>query len=242
MLSKNEIKFLRSLNQKKYRDVEQKLIVEGERIILDIIERHPEKIEKLIVSKNFSGNTSVFQGFNLVEVDKLIFEQISTAKNPQGVLALLNYPDFSFKKSEFTLVLDGVQDPGNMGTILRSAAWFGVQQIVCSPDTVDVCNPKVMQASMGAVYDVSISYQDLEAFLANQNQEVYGALLDGSNVYQTELKMPAILVMGNEGNGIRENIRKHISKPVLIPKFGLGESLNVATATSILLSEFARKR
>jgi RNA methyltransferase, TrmH family len=242
MLSKNEIKFLRSLHQKKYRDAEQKLVVEGERIIMDIIERHPEKIEKLIVNKNFIGKNSIFQGFNFIEVDKLAFEQISAAKNPQGVLALVKYPDFNFKSSDFTLVLDGVQDPGNMGTILRSAAWFGVQQIVCSFDTVDVCNPKVIQASMGAVYDLSIDYQDLVGFLSNQNLDVYGALLDGSNVYQTELNSPAILVMGNEGNGIRENIRKHITHPVLIPKFGLGESLNVATATSILLSEFARKK
>lgn len=242
MMSKNEIKFLRSLHQKKFRDAEKKLIVEGERILEDIIERHPHKINKLIVSKHFAGNRSFLDNFPVVEVDKQTFEQISVSKNPQGFLAMVDYPEFRCNDSDFVLVLDGVQDPGNMGTILRSAAWFGVQQLVCSMDTVDVCNPKVVQASMGAVYDLDIFYTDLDGFLSKQNNPIYGALLDGTNVYQTLLTTPAILVMGNEGNGIRDHIRKHISMPIMIPKIGLGESLNVATASSILLSEFARTK
>jgi TrmH family RNA methyltransferase len=241
MLSKNEIKFLRSLHLKKYRDAEKKLIVEGERILRDIIERHPQKILKLVVSKHYIGDLTFLDNFELVEVDKLTFEQISASKNPQGILALVDYPEFKIHASDFVLVLDGVQDPGNMGTILRSAVWFGVKQIVCSSDTVDVCNPKVVQASMGAIYDLNILYTDLEEFLSKQTKPTYGALLDGTNVYQASLNSSAILVMGNEGNGIRDQIRNHITHPVMIPKFGLGESLNVATATSILLSEFARQ-
>lgn len=240
MLSKNEIKFLRSLHLKKYRDFEHKLLVEGERIIADIIARHTEAVQRVFVSKNFAINISDYRSFELTILENSVFEQLAASKNPQGILALVNYPDFAFKPSDFILVLDGVQDPGNMGAILRTAAWFGVKQIVCSPDTVDVCNPKVVQASMGAVYDLNIVYEELDTFLIGQIVPVYGALLDGENVYQKTLSSPAILVMGNEGNGIRENIRKHISDPLLIPKVGLGESLNVATATSILLSEFAR--
>jgi|694.fasta_scaffold14234_9 TrmH family RNA methyltransferase len=240
MLSKNEIKFLRSLHQKKFRDLERKIVVEGERIITDIIARHPQSIERIIVSKNFSGNQSDFLRFECAAVDNQVFEQISASKNPQGVLALIHFPVFQFNPTDFVLVLDGVQDPGNLGTILRTAAWYGVKQIVCSPDTVDVCNPKVVQASMGAVYDVNISYQDLEAFLNKQNAPIYGALLEGKSVYKTTLTQPAILVMGNEGNGIRINIQKGITHPIMIPKIGVGESLNVATATAILLSEFVR--
>jgi TrmH family RNA methyltransferase len=240
MLSKNEIKFLRSLHQKKYRDLERKIVVEGERIITDIITRHPQSIERIIVLRNFSGNQSDFFKFECAAVDNQVFEQISASKNPQGVLALIHFPVFQFNPTDFVLVLDGVQDPGNLGTILRTAAWYGVKQIVCSPDTVDVCNPKVVQASMGAVYDVNISYQDLEAFLNKQNAPIYGALLEGKSVYKTTLIKPSILVMGNEGNGIRINIQKGITHPIMIPKIGVGESLNVATATAILLSEFVR--
>jgi RNA methyltransferase, TrmH family len=241
MLSKNEIKFLRSLQLKKYRDAEKKLIVEGERILRDIIERHPHKILKLVVSKHYLGDITFLDNFEFVEVDRPTFEQISASKNPQGILALVDYPEFTVNTSDFVLVLDGVQDPGNMGTILRSAVWFGTKQIVCSSDTVDVCNPKVVQASMGAIYDLDICYTDLEDFLSKQTKPIYGALLEGTNVYQIGLNASAILVMGNEGNGIRDQIRNHITHPIMIPKFGLGESLNVATAASILLSEFARQ-
>jgi TrmH family RNA methyltransferase len=242
MLSKNEIKFLRSLHLKKYRDIELKLLVEGERIIADIIARHPDAVQRVFVSKDFAINISYYKAFELEILEYSVFEQLAASKNPQGILALIKYPTFTLKPSDFVLVLDGVQDPGNMGTILRTAAWFGVKQIVCSLDTVDVCNPKVVQASMGAVYDLNITYQNLDTFLLGQNVPVYGALLDGENVYQKNLSWPAILVMGNEGNGIRESIRKHISDPLMIPKIGIGESLNVATATSILFSEFARTK
>ncbi len=240
MLSKNEIKLLRALHQKKVRDAQGKLIVEGERILADIIERHAINVERIIVAKDFKGSRQAYSDFDCVEVDSRTFEQISASKNPQGVLAVLCYPVFRFESSDLILALDGVQDPGNMGTILRTAAWFGVKQIVCSPDSVDVCNPKVVQASMGAVYDVNIVYEDLSIFLSKQNTPIYGALLEGNSIYTEELRKPAILIMGNEGNGIREEVKNRITNPVMIPKFGTGESLNVATATAILLNEFAR--
>lgn len=240
MLSKNEIKLLRALHQKKVRDAQGKLIVEGERILADIVERHAKNVERIIIAKDFKGSRQVYNDFDCVEVDSRTFEQISASKNPQGVLAVLRYPVFRFESSDLILALDGVQDPGNMGTILRTAAWFGVKQIVCSPDSVDVCNPKVVQASMGAVYDVNIVYEGLSIFLSKQNTPIYGALLEGNSIYTEKLTKPAILIMGNEGNGIREEVKNRITNPVMIPKFGTGESLNVATATAILLNEFAR--
>ncbi len=240
MLSKNEIKLLRALHQKKVRDAQGKLIVEGERILADIIERHANNVERVIIAKDYKGSRQGYNDFDYLEVDSRTFEQISASKNPQGVLAVLRYPEFKFESSDLILALDGVQDPGNMGTILRTAAWFGVKQIVCSPDSVDVCNPKVMQASMGSVYDLNIVYEDLSIFLSKQNAPIYGALLEGNSIYTEKLTKPAILIMGNEGNGIREAVKNRITNPVMIPKFGTGESLNVATATAILLNEFAR--
>lgn len=240
MLSKNEIKLLKSLHQKKVRDAQGKLIAEGERILADIVERHEKIVERIIVCKDFKGSRQAYINFECLEVDSRTFEQISASKNPQGVLAVLHYPEFRFEACDFILALDGVQDPGNMGTILRTAAWFGVKQIVCSPDSVDVCNPKVVQSSMGAVYDVHVVYEDLSNLLPKLNLPIYGALLEGKSVYDDKLSKPAVLIMGNEGNGIRNEVKKLITHPVMIPKFGVGESLNVATATAILLNEFSR--
>ena len=142
-----------------------------------------------------------------------------------------------------TLVLDEINDPGNLGTIIRLCDWFGVDQLVCSLNTVDCYNPKVVQASMGSLSRLSIIYTDLVDFLEKENRSVYGALLEGENIYKTTLSNDAVLVMGNESNGISNEIQKLISKPITIPQFGKvqkTESLNVATATAVLLSEFRR--
>lgn len=238
MLSKTEIKNLRALHQKKFRDQENRLLVEGERLIVDLLERHEQYIERIFVSKSFDFQHIDFKAIEVEIVENAIFEQLASSKSPQGILALVKYPEQKFEDDQFILVLDGVQDPGNFGTIIRTMAWFGIRQIVCSENTVDFCNPKVVQASMGSVYDLNINYQDLSSFLAKQNRTIYGALLDGESIFSANLRIPAILIMGNEGNGISNQVKEFITHPLSIPKYGVGESLNVASATSIMLGTF----
>jgi TrmH family RNA methyltransferase len=238
MLSKNEIKNLRTLHQKKFRDLEQRFLVEGERIIRDLLTRHASKIHRVFVTKQLDCSGFDFSHVEVVEVDELSIAQLTASKSPQGIVALVGYPEQRFVDNEFILVLDGVQDPGNLGTILRTAAWFGIGQVVCSMNCVDFCNPKVVQASMGAVFDVNITYLDLPEFLAQQKQTIYGALLEGESIYSKQLRVPSILIMGNEGNGISQDVLPFITDPLSIPKYGVGESLNVGTATAIMLSTF----
>jgi RNA methyltransferase, TrmH family len=238
MLSKNEIKNLRTLHQKKFRDLEQRFLIEGERIIRDLLTRHAAKIQRVFVTKQLDCSDFDFSHVEVVEVDELTIAQLAASKSPQGIVALVDYPEQRFVDNEFILVLDGVQDPGNLGTILRTAAWFGIGQVVCSTNSVDFCNPKVVQASMGAVFDVRITYLDLPEFLANQKQTIYGALLEGESIYSKKLRVPSILIMGNEGNGISQDVLPFITNPLSIPKYGVGESLNVGTATAIMLSTF----
>lgn len=238
MLSKNEIKNLRTLHQKKFRDLEQRFLIEGERIIRDLLTRHAAKIQRVFVTKQLDCSDFDFSHVEVVEVDELTIAQLAASKSPQGIVALVDYPEQRFVDNEFILVLDGVQDPGNLGTILRTAAWFGIGQVVCSTNSVDFCNPKVVQASMGAVFDVRITYLDLPEFLANQKQTIYGALLEGESIYSKKLRVPSILIMGNEGNGISQDVLPFIKDPLSIPKYGVGESLNVGTATAIMLSTF----
>ena len=240
MLSKNEIKKLRSLHQKKYRDLECCFLVEGERLIIDILERHPSHVMRLFLVKGFDATRINFNGVTPEFIDEQTLAQLTTSKAPQGIVALLSYPENQHVDSDFTLVLDDVQDPGNLGTIIRTMAWFGMQQLVCSPHTVDFCNPKVVQASMGAVFDVNIIYTNLAAFLEKQKKPIYGALLECKSMHKVALRKPAILIMGNEGNGISAEIQQFITEPLFIPKYGVGESLNVATATAIFLNAFAQ--
>ena len=239
MLSKNEIKNLRALHQKKFRDQERKILVEGERIIQDLVDRNAEKVKRIFLAKNFNANSLDLSDFDTTILDNDTIQQLAASKSPQGIVALIDCPEEEYEDDQFILVLDGIQDPGNFGTILRTAAWFGIRQIVCSPDSVDFSNPKVIQASMGSVYDVRISYQDLPVFLRQQSKKIYGALLSGKSSFDAKFEFPAVLVMGNEGKGISQQVLPFIAHPIHIPKFGVGESLNVASATSILLSSMA---
>lgn len=246
MLSKNEIKNLRALHQKKYRDLENSMLVEGERLIQDLVERHAQYVQRIFISKRLNSVLDNWKlpnsfSFPIVEVDDHTIEQLSNAKGPQGIVAQIQAPKQRFQEQDFTVVLDTIQDPGNFGTILRTMAWFGIKQLVCSENTVDFCNPKVVQSSMGTVYDIDVQYCDLSTYLSTQNKSIYGALLEGESLFNAALETPAILIMGNEGNGISEEVKKRISHPVSIPKYGVGESLNVASATSIFLGAFASR-
>ncbi len=184
---------------------------------------------------------------NLFEVKNAELDKISTLQTPQGFLALVHIPknkelDQKELKNQFTLVLDGVQDPGNMGTIIRTADWFGFKNIICSVDCVEVFNPKTVQATMGSLARVNVFEADLPGFLADNTIPVFGALLDGESIYKTQWGSEGLVVLGNEGKGISPEVIKKIDKPVTIPRIGEAESLNVAVSASIFCAELVRVR
>lgn len=238
-LSKNKIKWIRSFQLKKNRDEANVFIVEGEKMIQEVIENQPDSIVFLCAT-----NTSEHVLRNSHFVHAIATEEelksISSMKSPNKSLAIIKKTQFPEQKSDFKIVLDNIQDPGNMGTILRLADWFDVKEIICSNDTVDIYNPKVVQASMGAIFRIKVNYQNLEDYLSKYNGKIFGALLEGENIYKSKIKPDGLLILGNEGNGISEKIKSFITHPITIPRFGKAESLNVSIATGILLSEFYR--
>ncbi len=238
-LSKNQLKTITSLNQKKYRTAHHLFVAEGTKIVAEFLNSNFE-LEHLFCVDNL-----IYKNIEKVtEISETELKKISTLVAPNNVLALFKIPSAKpIEKSGFIVALDEINDPGNLGAIIRLCDWFGVDQLVCSTNTVDCFNQKVVQSSMGSLGRVSIIYTELETYLQQSNLPKYAALMDGENVYKTKLPEKAVLVMGNEANGIRDSILKLITSNISIPRFGAlkqTESLNVATATAILLSEFKR--
>ena len=283
-ISKNQIKFIRSLSQKKVRDSEQLFLAEGEKCVRELL----QSFEPFLIA-----SSSPLSGIHTLEATEMEIQQMSQLRHPQGVVAVFKMPTMvdlnaafkmpeladlnaAFKMPELAdlnasfkmlisqeatkasgliLALDGVQDPGNLGTIIRTADWFGIEEIICSQDTVDCWNPKVVQATMGALARVHVHYINLYSFILNvlqsnqdgNNYPIYGTLLDGKNMYSPDAipsKQQGIIIMGNEGNGISSAIRSLITHPLFIPSFPAerptSESLNVGIATAIILAEFRR--
>ena len=283
-ISKNQIKFIRSLSQKKVRDSEQLFLAEGEKCVRELL----QSFEPFLIA-----SSSPLSGIEALEATEMEIQQMSQLRHPQGVVAVFKMPTMvdlnaafkmpeladlnaAFKMPELAdlnasfkmlisqeataasgliLALDGVQDPGNLGTIIRTADWFGIEEIICSQDTVDCWNPKVVQATMGALARVHVHYINLYSFILNvlqsnqdgNNYPIYGTLLDGKNMYAPDAipsKQRGIIIMGNEGNGISSAIRSLITHPLYIPSFPAerptSESLNVGIATAIILAEFRR--
>ncbi len=240
MLSKNQVKLINSLKKKKFRWQTELFIAEGVKVVEELL--NSDLILHSMYGTDTYSNRFYLEDLQIITEKEL--KSISEFTNPNQVFAIFEIPAKSeIVTAGITLVLDEINDPGNLGTIIRLCDWFGVNQLVCSLNTVDCYNPKVVQASMGSLSRISIVSTDLMQFLKTEKRPIYGALLDGENVYQTTLPENAILVMGNEANGISNEIQKLITKPITIPPFGKvqkTESLNVATATAILLSEFRR--
>ena len=242
-LSKAQIKWVRSLQQKKNRDAEGVFVAEGDKCINDL----RSAFELVLLATPDSASS--------VEI-----EQMSSLRTPQGTIAVFrkrliaSSPDRLIASSPecLSLALDGVQDPGNLGTIIRTCDWFGIRHILCSRDTADCYNPKVVQATMGALSRVQLHYVDLPATLAELSQQgipLYGTLLDGKNMYDNNAipnKQSGVIIMGNEGNGISPEVRQLITHPLFIPSYPAdmptSESLNVGIATAIVLAEFRRKQ
>ena len=240
MLSKNEHKLITSLQQKKYRNQHQLFVAEGVKVVNDLLSSNLQ-IQKLFCVEDYYPSISKYKPEIISE--KELFK-LSNLSSPNKVIAVFKIPVFdNLIDSGLTVALDRVNDPGNLGTIIRLCDWFGVSQLVCSNDTVDCYNSKVVQATMGSLTGLSIVYTDLTAYLNKTKRPIYAAIMDGENVHDIELKKDAILVMGNESNGISTEVKKLIHHNITIQKFSKNntpESLNVATATAILLNEFRR--
>ena len=239
MVSKSQIKLITSLGQKKYRERHGLFVVEGIKGITEFLQSH-FKLHSLFTVSGFFEEVSADRK---TTVDDRGLKKISFLKTPQKAVAIFYIPSESpVKENGFQVALDDIRDPGNLGTIIRLCDWFGIEQLVCSNKTVDCYNPKVIQATMGSLTRVQILYTDLKQYLAGKNSLVYGAFMDGDNVYKSELKTKGILVLGNEANGISPNVEEHVTHKIAIPQFGTSktESLNVATAAAILISEFKR--
>ncbi|MNX28760.1 23S rRNA (uridine(2479)-2'-O)-methyltransferase [compost metagenome] len=240
MVSKNQIKLISSLHQKKQRITNQLFFAEGVKVIQELLQSNFE-LEHLYTTQNDFEEVSSAKKTLINDSD---LKKISALATPNTCLAVFKMPkEKEIIESGLILALDSIRDPGNLGTILRLCDWFGIRQLVCSKETVDIFNPKVVQATMGSITRVNVNYIDLNAFVAKTKLPVFGTFMDGTNIYTTNLPQEGIIIMGNEANGISEGLEKLIKNRLTIPRFGdlqKTESLNVATATAIILSEFRR--
>lgn len=265
MISKNKIKYIRSLEQKKNRNKEGKFVAEGFKVVDDLLALQPADL--IVATQEWLHGKHLADQTEVIEVTEEELKKVSFLQHPQQVLAVFRQDtgcnkqdsnnsqeeaeekNFGFSKintQELSLALDGVQDPGNLGTIIRIADWFGITHIYCSQDTADVYNPKVVQATMGSIARVKVEYGNLLGLVESLPADVpvYGTLLDGDNIYQQQLENRGLIVMGNEGKGISPALAKKVNRRLLIPNFPEGrataDSLNVAIATAITCSEFRR--
>ena len=240
MLSKNQLKFIRSLKKKKFRQTHQLFLAEGIKVVEELI-KSPFIVHQLYATESYSNILNV-PDIQLISDKELGL--VSDFSSPNQILGIFEIPKSKdLVKQGITLALDEINDPGNLGTIIRLCDWFGVAQLVCSENTVDCYNQKVVQASMGSLTRVSVNYVDLVSYLANEKRTIYGTFLKGENIYSSKLEKNAVIVLGNEANGISNEIEQLVHKKITIPQFGeqqSTESLNVAMSTAIILSEFKR--
>lgn len=247
MLSKGKVKYIKSLEQKKFRDEYGVFLAEGNKLVADLIGYF--ECELLVAKSQWMATQGDLRADELIVAEEDDIRRASLLKSPQDVLAVFRRPERVFDKNMFagklSLALDGVQDPGNLGTILRIADWFGIETVLCSPQCADVYNPKAVQATMGALARVRAYDVDLVPLLREAELPVVGTVLDGTDLYDAELPEAAIIVMGNEGNGIGEAVSATLTHRLFIPSFPPGgvtsESLNVAAATAVVCSEFRRR-
>ena len=248
-ISKNKIKFIRSLEQKKVRREERVFMAEGPKLTADLLGHF--RCRYLAATDDWLASHNTIEAD---EIDTATIDEIARAsllKTPQDVIAIFDQreekTDITVIEKQLCLALDDVQDPGNLGTIIRIADWFGIEHIFCSTNTVDVYSPKVVQATMGALSRVHLHYVSLTDLIGklNKNVPIYGTLLDGTNIYTQELSTTGLIVMGNEGNGITAEVRQLINRKLYIPNYPEGrdtsESLNVAIATAVTCAEFRRR-
>ena len=240
MLSKNDIKLIKSLKYKKQRYLNKMFVVEGKKSVSEFIN------SKFDLHKLFSINISEFSINNVIQVSQDDLEKISFLSNPDDHLAIFKIPNEKpLNKNNLLVGLESINDPGNLGTIIRTCEWFGVKDIVCSLDSVDCYNPKVVQSAMGSLSRINITYLDLTTFLKSESLNRFGTFINGESVYENKISTDnGIVVFGNEANGISSNLRSLIDVELTIPRFNnksYPESLNLSNSLGIILSEFSRK-
>jgi TrmH family RNA methyltransferase len=241
MISRNEAKYIQSLYHKKNRDAEEVFVAEGVKLVAELLNSHAG-IKTIYALATWVKHNPEVQ--NVVTVSESELKRISGFETPNEVVAVIqkkiiaNIPEV---RGKITLMLDGIQDPGNLGTIIRTADWFGVENIIAANDTADVYNPKVIQASMGSFIRVNIFYTDLKQFLSANAIPVYGSVLNGEDISSVEPPAECLLVTGNESRGIRNEILPFIQKKITIPRVGKADSLNAAIATGIILWKFCKR-
>ncbi len=248
MLSKNKIRYIRSLETKKARQAENSFLAEGNKLVTDTI-RHFD-CRMLVATPEWIEQHPNLPAQEIITASKDEIKKCSLLKNPQDVIAVYEKPVYNINadslKEQLILALDTVQDPGNLGTIVRIADWFGISNIVCSAECADIYNPKTVQATMGALSRVQVHYTSLSDFLKSMTPApIYGTFLEGNDIYKESLSANGVIVMGNEGNGISDEIRKFVNKKLYIPPYPANaetsESLNVAIATAVTCAEFRRR-
>lgn len=249
MISKNHIKFIHSLQSKKQREKHNLFVGEGVKIATEFL-NSDIKIRSIIATKDLLRQISYHGEAEIIEISETELKKISGLATPNKALIVAEIPEHDIKKEDFSsrlsVVLDNIQDPGNLGTIIRIADWFGIKNIVCSENSADAFNPKVVQATMGSIARVKVHYTDLGELLKNSKLKtrVYGAVLEGKNIYKESLDRNGLIVLGNESRGISAKLLPYISDKIAIPSFSAdkshAESLNVAIAAAIICSEFKR--
>ena len=254
MISKNKAKFIISLQKKKIRDEEKLYVIEGDKLVREFVAARVP-IKAVIANPEFIRSLPADINNFIDETESITYEelkQISTLKTPHNALAIIPMPEHTMNTSEILkelcVGLDCVQDPGNLGTIIRASGWFGIKNIICSENSVDVYNPKVIQASMGALLHVNVFYTDLEKLCTQareNNVPVFGSVLKGDSIYSHKLDNKGVILLGNESKGISEKLISLITDFIMIPRFGAAEngidSLNVGMAASVIFSEFRRR-
>jgi TrmH family RNA methyltransferase len=255
MVSKSKMNFIISLQKKKVREEEKLYIIEGDKLVKEFLMAKVD-VKTLIAKPEFLNSLPLVHKQGIGEVILASYDELkkmSTFRTPQNALAVIQMPEVSSDQVDLekslTVALDCVQDPGNLGTIIRSAAWFGIKNIYCSNDCVDVYNPKVIQATMGAILHVNVFYTDLRSLfeITSKNKiRIFGALIEGESIYSYKLENHGIILLGNESKGISEELMPYITDMIMIPKLANSksgiDSLNVSMAASVIFSEFTRAK
>jgi RNA methyltransferase, TrmH family len=237
MLSKREIKDIQSLSHKKFRAELKLFVAEGPKVVGELIQLVPAQVEKVYAVNGWiSSNPALVQDLNVIEVNEKELEKISQLQSPNQVVAVFKQFSLKVPSSSFILYLDTIQDPGNFGTIIRIADWFGVKDVVCTQGCADLYNLKVVQSTMASIARVNVFYDDAQQWLREQNLPVYAATLNGRSLNDVEKIKAGILVIGNESRGISDEVLQYATEKITIPKIGEAESLNAAVATGIILS------
>ncbi|MBB1342887.1 RNA methyltransferase [Pseudoalteromonas sp. SR44-5] len=242
MISKNQLKLIRALGQKKYRKQHNQYLVQGEKNVLELLASGLTIIDIFATAAFIAQFQQQFTHVNMIEADEDVLTKASTLVSNNAAIAIVDMPTASAPQaSGLILALDGVSDPGNLGTIIRVADWYGIKHIVTSTDSADAYNPKTISATMGSFVRVSVSQVELPAYLSGLNLPIYGAFLDGKSVHKTQFTGQGVLLMGSESHGIRQACAALVTDKITIPAFGGAESLNVAMATGIILDNFKRQ-